>query len=128
MIFLGSPIGPARWPASRHLRWLRREAEVTRPAGSADQLPLLVNRATALLMLGEAEGWPEAARIPGDAATTGDWLHIARGHLNVGEMAMLWGRHAAAGRLLTKALSWLRPVSTRTFAVRPWRPASISTG
>ena len=104
MVLLGWPIGQAGWPASRHLRWLRRAAEVTLPVGSADRLLLLVNRATALLLLGEEEGWAEAAKMPGDTSTAGDRLQVARGHLNVGEMGMLWGRYAEAGRLLATAL------------------------
>ncbi len=104
MILLGCPIGQAEWPASRHLRWLHHAAEVTLPAGSADQLLLLVNRVTAFLMLGEEKGWAEAAGLSCKAATAGDWFQIARGHLNVADMAMLWGRYADSDRLLIKGL------------------------
>jgi DNA-binding CsgD family transcriptional regulator len=56
-------------------------------------------------MLGEEEGWAAAAQIPADAPAAGERLRIARGNLNVGDLAMLWGRYAEAGRRLSAALA-----------------------
>ncbi|HZC73725.1 MAG TPA: hypothetical protein VE442_23740, partial [Jatrophihabitans sp.] len=55
-------------PAPVHLDWLR-QAEAALPAGAgSEQLRLLVDRTTALLLLGEEGGWSAAQRIPDDAA------------------------------------------------------------
>jgi len=64
-----------------------------------------VDRATALLLLGEEEGWREAAGIPSDASTAQARWQITRGNLNIGEAAMMWGRYPEAGRRLARALS-----------------------
>ena len=103
MTLLGLPIGWTDWPASKHARWLRRAAEVSTKMPPAEELPMRVNRITALLMLGEEEGWAEAARIPDDALAAAERVDIIRGHLNIGEAAMLWGRYAEADRRLAKA-------------------------
>ena len=103
MILLGRPSGAA-WPASRHRRWLERAAELTArmPAG---HLNLTVERASALLMLGDPAGWAVAAQIPDEAASPGERQHVVKGHLNVATMAMMWwGRYDDARRRLAKGL------------------------
>ncbi len=102
MILLGCPFG-AVCSASEHLRWLRRAAGVIAPMAAADRLGLLVDRTCALLMLGEEEGWAEAARIPDDVPTAREKLEIARGNLNIGELASRLGRYAEAQRRLARA-------------------------
>jgi DNA-binding CsgD family transcriptional regulator len=99
MMLLGWPHGSDR-SAGEHLRWLQR-AEV--PAGDVpplERLRLAIDRASALLVLGEETGWAEAARMPWEPRAPGESLQVTRAHLNFGETAMLWGRYAEARRLL----------------------------
>ena len=107
MSLLGWPIGWTDWPSSEHVRWLRRAAGVRASMPPTVELDMLVNRVTALLMLGEDDGWAEAAAIPPDSPVAGERLRILRGHLNVGEAAMLWGRYAEAER----RLGWARELA-----------------
>jgi DNA-binding NarL/FixJ family response regulator len=65
---------------------------------------MLVNRTTALLLLGQEEGWTEAARMPADAPTAQERLEIARGHVNVAEAAIAWGRYTDARKSLALGL------------------------
>ncbi|MFG3712455.1 ATP-binding protein [Micromonospora sp. NPDC047730] len=99
MMFLGLPYGTTT-PAAEHLRWLRRVAQVPASMAPVDQLSIRIGRASGLLLLGEEEGWAEAALIGDDAATTAERLHVTVGHLNVGHMALIWGRYAEASRVL----------------------------
>ncbi|MEV5766725.1 AAA family ATPase [Micromonospora sp. NPDC052213] len=99
MMFLGLPYGTTT-PAAEHLRWLRRVAQVPASMAPVDRLSIRVGRASGLLLLGEEEGWAEAALIGDDAATTAERLHVTVGHLNVGHMALVWGRYAEARRVL----------------------------
>jgi predicted ATPase len=71
MNFLGHPFGNVQ-PAAVHLRWLQWAADAA-PAGTpGERLRLLVDRITALLLLGEETGWTEAQQIPPDATTPED--------------------------------------------------------
>ncbi|WP_326554254.1 ATP-binding protein [Micromonospora sp. NBC_01813] len=123
MTYLGwAYAGP--WPATTHLRWLRRAAELIPHVESpADRLSLAGNRAAALLMLGEPDAWEVVAGLPTDAGppsvsgpptdagpTTGcrtaaERRDIARIHANVGTGALIWGRYAEAQRHLRVALT-----------------------
>jgi DNA-binding CsgD family transcriptional regulator len=104
MILLGWPSGAA-WPAARHRQWLRRAAEMTAAMAPADHLNLTVERASALLMLGDPAGWSVAAQIPDDAPSPGERQHVVKGHLNIANMAMMWwGRYDEARRRLAKGL------------------------
>jgi DNA-binding CsgD family transcriptional regulator/tetratricopeptide (TPR) repeat protein len=103
-ILLGWPTDAA-WPAAMHREWLDRAAGMMASITPADRLNLTVERASALLMLGEEEGWAVAAQLPDDAASPTERQHVVKGHLNIGNMAMAWwGRHDEARRRLTKAL------------------------
>ena len=103
MILLGWPRGTT-CPVSVHLHWLRRAARLTAPTARADRLPFAVDRATALLMLGNDAGWADAPRILDDAADdAASRRHIARAHLNMGDAAMRWGRYNEARNRLAKA-------------------------
>jgi DNA-binding CsgD family transcriptional regulator/tetratricopeptide (TPR) repeat protein len=102
MLLLGWPSVSA-CPAAVHLRWLRRAADAAASVPPAEQPRMLVDRATALLLLGEESGWAEAARIPWDAAQPRDRLQITRGHGNLAELAIIWGRYEEAGRRLAQA-------------------------
>ena len=94
------------WPASVDRRWLDR-ATVTVAKSSLraiDHLALTVARATALLLLGEETGWAVAAELPAEASTPQERPYLARGCLNIGEVAMRWGRYDEARRRLTAAV------------------------
>jgi DNA-binding CsgD family transcriptional regulator/tetratricopeptide (TPR) repeat protein len=104
MIMLGWP-HDAVSPAAAHLRWLRRAAALTASLGPADRLRLTVERTAALLMLGREEGWAEAARIPAVPAAAWERRLITLGQLNVGDLAMMWGRYPEAERRLALAMN-----------------------
>jgi DNA-binding CsgD family transcriptional regulator/tetratricopeptide (TPR) repeat protein len=89
---------------AQHLRWLRQAAGVTSTLPAAVRRALDMDRITALLMLGEEEGWAGIDQIPADAPTARERLRITRGNLNVGDQAMVWGRYAEAGKRLATAL------------------------
>ena len=91
-------------PASAHLHWLRRAERIAQSVTPAERLPLLVQRVTALLLLGEEEGWTAAADLTGQAIAGRDMRRVTVGQLNVGELAMTWGRYADARRWLAEAL------------------------
>lgn len=103
MTLLGRPIGLLR-PASEHLVWLERAAQV--PDSALDpgaRKVLLIDRMTALLELGEESGWELAAAFEAGESTPQDALHLARFSLNVGSAAMHWGRYREARLRLTAA-------------------------
>lgn len=105
MMMLGWPRTTAR-SAPVHRRWLRRAATLmAAPMGPADRMRLLVDRASALLNLGENDGWAEAARIPPDTTNPQERREVTRGHLNLGDHAIRWGRYREAGEHLERALS-----------------------
>jgi DNA-binding CsgD family transcriptional regulator/tetratricopeptide (TPR) repeat protein len=103
MSMLGWPHDTAS-PASSHLRWLRRAARVAASLEPADRLRCLAERATALLLLGEEEGWKVEAQITECAIAVPDARMVTVGQLNSGHMAVTWGRYADARRRLTRAL------------------------
>jgi DNA-binding CsgD family transcriptional regulator len=103
MMLLAWPRG-ATCPAGEHIRWLRRAAELAAPADPAECLRLAVDRASALLMLGEEEGWADAAALPLQEPAAREWPEIARAHLNIGDQALRWGRYREADRSLSMAL------------------------
>lgn len=105
MMRLGWPRSSS-WPVSAHLRWLERAAEVeVASMTAADRLGFAADQATARLMLGETDGWALEARIPDDADAPAEWQQITRANVNIGDMAMLWGRYAVASRRLDMALA-----------------------
>lgn len=101
MGYLGLPIGPG--PAAVHLSWLRRAAELEPLIRSPlDRLVLAVDRAAALLALGEEAGWT-AAQLP-PAAPGVEWQYqLARGQFNTGSAALVWGRYQTARQQLAAA-------------------------
>jgi DNA-binding CsgD family transcriptional regulator len=107
MMLLAWPRGDT-CPAGEHVRWLRRAAALPPPAEPAERLRLAVDRASALLMLGEEDGWAGAAAIPLEAPTAHDWPEIARGNHNFGDQALRWGRYREAASRLEKALELAR--------------------
>jgi DNA-binding CsgD family transcriptional regulator/tetratricopeptide (TPR) repeat protein len=102
MMILSFPMGNVK-TASVHLAWLRRADEVASGFEGRQRLRLLVDRTTALLLLGEESGWTAAQQVPADGAP-GMRGEVATGHLNVGHLAMIWGRYPVAARRLAQAL------------------------
>jgi DNA-binding CsgD family transcriptional regulator len=102
MMLLGWPQGSSR-TAREHLRWLRRAGVAAADIPPVERLRLLIDRCTALLLLGEESGWAEAAGIAWQPAAPGERLQVTRAHANLGEVAMLWGRYAEARRRLEHA-------------------------
>lgn len=102
MIFLSLPVGNVK-PAAVHLRWLQQATEVGPGLTGRERLRRQVDRTTALLLLGEEIGWAEARQIPADAAPA-ERGELVAGHLNVGHLAIIWGRYAEAARRLGTAL------------------------
>lgn len=104
MNLLGWPrAGP--WSVTTHLRWLKRaEAVPLTEATPAERLSLTIDRATALLQLGYPAGWQVLDRLPSEVDSGEQRLHLARGLLNLGDCALLWGWYAEARRLLGNGL------------------------
>jgi DNA-binding CsgD family transcriptional regulator/tetratricopeptide (TPR) repeat protein len=101
MALLGAPDGHD--PGAMNRLWLRRSAHAAPHA--ADPLRLHVQRATALLGLGEESGWIEAAGLPWDSADPMIRWVAAVAQLNIGNAAILWGRYADARRRLEHSLA-----------------------
>jgi DNA-binding CsgD family transcriptional regulator len=104
MLLLGVATG-ASCSAATHRRWLRRAAASADRMSATDRLPFTVDLATGLLGLGDEAGWQEVARIPAHAPDSRQTREIIRAGLNIGELAMVWGRYQEAGRRLAKAIS-----------------------
>ncbi|MFC0504913.1 helix-turn-helix transcriptional regulator [Micromonospora costi] len=103
-IFLAIPLADAR-PAAEHLRWLREAPAVAPSIAPHERLRLFLERAFALIMLGEEAGWVEARQFPEDPASAREAVLVAIGQTNVGEAAMRWGRYDEARARLAKALA-----------------------
>jgi DNA-binding CsgD family transcriptional regulator len=103
MTMLGWPHG-TDVPASVRVRWLRQAAQHAGSLEPAERLRLLVDRAYALLALGDPEGWAAADAIPDLPSAPGERLQVTRGHGNVADGAMRWGRYGEARRWLETGL------------------------
>lgn len=105
MTTLGSPPSTLM-SAGEHRRWLDRAADAARLPMAADQrLALVVDRATALLDMGDEAGWAVAAELPDTATTPAGMMQLTRSGLNIGNAAMRWGRYDEARALLTTGLA-----------------------
>ncbi len=108
MISLGLPHGHS-WPVTRHLAWLDRATRLFDQVDSrAERTWLAVDRASALLMLGEESGWQAAAEIPDDTPTDFEQRQVARCLMNVGHLAIGWGRDDHARRQLVAAIELMQ--------------------
>ncbi|CAL9646002.1 ATP-binding protein [Streptomyces sp. enrichment culture] len=101
-ILLALPLGDAR-PVTEHLHWLLEAPPAAGTVTSLDRLQQSVERAFALLMLGEEAGWEEAQHIPDVVSDPREASIVAIGHANVGEAAMRWGRYDEARTRLARA-------------------------
>jgi DNA-binding CsgD family transcriptional regulator/tetratricopeptide (TPR) repeat protein len=102
MTQLGWPLGGDS-SAREHLQWLRRAEVAAADIPPLERLRLAIDRASALLLLGEEAGWEQAGQIPWQPRAPGESLQVTRAHGNIGEVAMLWGRYAEARRRLEHA-------------------------
>ncbi|NEA98544.1 LuxR family transcriptional regulator [Streptomyces sp. SID13726] len=105
MSTLGMPLVP-HWPGARHRAWLARAAALLPEIASpSDRLRVTTNCASALLLLGEEEGWRAADEIQRTTAPASVPEHrlLARFHFNVGQMSIAWGRYDEARSRLTAA-------------------------
>jgi DNA-binding CsgD family transcriptional regulator len=102
MTLLGWPHGMGV-PVPVRVRWLRRAAQAAGSLEPGERLRLQGDRAFALLALGEPEGWVAADAIPDLPSGAGERLQVTRGHANLGEMAMTWGRYGEVGQRLARA-------------------------
>jgi DNA-binding CsgD family transcriptional regulator/tetratricopeptide (TPR) repeat protein len=103
MTYLGWPVGSS-CPGRVHRDWLRRAAEAASSALPEDQADISVKRATALLMLGEPEGWVVAGTVSDEVSTPMQRWNVALRDLNLGDLALRWGRYTQARNRLGHAL------------------------
>ncbi|WP_162605516.1 helix-turn-helix transcriptional regulator [Jiangella ureilytica] len=106
MISLAHPRGQV-WPVTRHREWLDRATALFPQVSAEERTWLAVDRASALLMMGEAEGWTAAREL--DVATDSlfERRQLGRCRMNVGHTAIGWGRDAVARRQLDGAVELL---------------------
>jgi DNA-binding CsgD family transcriptional regulator/tetratricopeptide (TPR) repeat protein len=115
MLLLGWP-SATTWPATRHRQWLHRAAEITVSLPRADRINFTVERASALLMLGDEAGWEAAAQVPeGEDLTPRELEYVMKAHLNFGHFAILWGRYPQARRHLAAGLELARTNNSRYY-------------
>lgn len=94
-------------PQAVHRQWLRRAAAIPAPDPS-DRLRTHVDLMSALLMLGDEDGWELVAKLPQDASSDPELRQVARGAQNAGNAAISWGRYAEADRQLRRGLDLAR--------------------
>ncbi|MFI1485079.1 AAA family ATPase [Streptomyces sp. NPDC020747] len=115
MSVLAMPLVP-EWPAARHRMWLARATELLpRIESPSDRLRVTTNRASALLLLGEEEGWraaDEIQRAAADAPPAERGL-LARFLFNAGQTAVVWGDYAGARSRLTAAAALAESIGYR---------------
>jgi DNA-binding CsgD family transcriptional regulator/tetratricopeptide (TPR) repeat protein len=104
MSMLGWP-HDATSPALTHLRWLRRAARSAGSLQPAERRRVLFVVATALLTLGEEDGWVTAARVIDEAASAADTELQVLSCQNIGDLAIMWGRYPQARRWLEQGLA-----------------------
>jgi hypothetical protein len=102
-------------PADEHLTWLARAGRLPTDARSrTERLTVEINRATALLMLGQESRWEVAASViraaPAGAMPAEEQRLTAIWYLNSAFQAMLRGRYADAGQRLAAATQFAASV------------------
>ncbi|MFF3379497.1 LuxR C-terminal-related transcriptional regulator [Streptomyces sp. NPDC002680] len=115
MSVLAMPLVP-EWPAARHRGWLARATELLpRIESPSDRLRVTTNCASALLLLGEEEGWraaDEIQRAAADAPPAERGL-LARFLFNAGQTAVVRGDYAGARSRLTAATELAESIRNR---------------
>jgi DNA-binding CsgD family transcriptional regulator len=102
MLLLGWARG-APWRRQVHLQWLHRAAQAIPLLPRAARPGATGSQATGLLLLGEEEGWAAAAEVPDDTDTRVQRRNVVLRDLNVGDLAVRWGRYAEARTRLERA-------------------------
>jgi DNA-binding CsgD family transcriptional regulator/tetratricopeptide (TPR) repeat protein len=93
------------WPVQRHLEWIERAAALfPRITSSSERLRAAAIRVTALLALGEEEGWRAAAEFPEPGPSPAEQRTALLSRVDVGRLAIMWGRYAEAGSRLRLAV------------------------
>ena len=107
LLLLAQPHGWGDWTADVHRDWLR-QAEVLIDQNDLDAGPIpfgIVSKAVALLTLGDPSGWTQAERIPDESPEPGYEDLVTIGHVNIGDLAMRWGRYDVAAAHLDAGLA-----------------------
>ncbi|WP_239134243.1 helix-turn-helix transcriptional regulator [Rugosimonospora africana] len=102
MLLLGWARG-APWRRQVHLQWLHRAAQAIPLLPPAARPGATGSRATGLLLLGEEEGWAAAGEVPDDTDTRVQRRNVVLRDLNVGDLAVRWGRYVEARIRLDRA-------------------------
>jgi DNA-binding CsgD family transcriptional regulator len=106
MISLAHPRGQD-WPVARHRDWLDRATALFPQVPAEERTWLAVDRASALLMMGDATGWQAAQELDGATDSLFERRQVGRCRMNVGHTAIGWGRDAVARRQLDGAVELL---------------------
>jgi len=103
MLLLGWP-RDSTCPGRVHREWLGHAGRAVGPVSPAERSDIATKRAVVLLLLGESEGWEVAATIPDEVSTPEQRRTVTHRDLNLGELAIRWGRYAEARSRLGNAL------------------------
>lgn len=103
MLLLGWARGTT-WRRQVHRQWLRRAAQDTPLLPSPARAGMTGARAVGLLLMGEEEGWAAVQEVPDDADTGPQRHAVLLRDLNVGDLAMRWGRYSEARIRLNRGL------------------------
>ncbi|MEV0842334.1 AAA family ATPase [Actinocatenispora sera] len=85
-------------------RWLQQVPQLTAGLPATERLRVDVDLMTSLLALGEQSGWEVAAELSTATGSAVDRPHVARVEVNIGDLALLWGRNVEARQRLDRAL------------------------
>lgn len=92
------------WPVQQHLEWIKKaNARIPKIKSATEQLHVMAIRVSALIGLGEEEGWSAAAELPQQGASASEHRMILFSMADVGRLAIKWGRYAHADTLLSTA-------------------------
>nr|WP_225953346.1 LuxR C-terminal-related transcriptional regulator [Kibdelosporangium phytohabitans] len=91
-------------PLGEHLSWVARLDRTLPDRGDPVlRMAIRVNRAGALLQMGDACAWQAIAELPDAPAGTGERHELARGYSNFTDIAISLGHYASAGEFHAKA-------------------------
>ena len=102
------------------LQWLRRAAAVASPLPRAERLPVLSDGSTALLVLGEEEGWTAAARFLTRRPASRMTSQVTVVQLNLGDLAMMLGALRRGRTAVDRAMEFARLVAIGRYREVSW--------
>jgi DNA-binding CsgD family transcriptional regulator len=102
MLNLGTALSQD-WPVPVHLDWIERATALLPRVQAAERLHLAALRVSALLALGEEEGWRAAAGLRQVGSTPSEQRTILLSLADIGRLAIKWGRYAEARMRLSSA-------------------------